>query len=71
MSSFLTKVSGFITHLSEKASDGVLTLDEVSECLKELSPEHFTDVHEEVVEALEDGKISTTEAFKIAIAVIL
>ena len=57
--------------LVDKASDGKLTLEEISECLRQFSPEHFADVHDAVVEAMEDNHISVTEVLKIASALIL
>ena len=54
----------------EKAKDGRITLEEVAEIIREVSPEHFTDVYDEVVKAEEDGHISWSEAVSIALAVI-
>ena len=57
--------------LVDKGSDGELTLEEISECLKAFSPEHFTDVHDAVVDAMEDNHVSVAEVMKIAAALIL
>jgi len=54
-----------------KAQDGRLTLEEIAEIMQDISPEHFTDVYEEVKKAEKDGHISWGEIIKIASAVIL
>ncbi len=57
--------------LTYKASDGDLTMVEVSECLSAYSPDHFKEIYEIVQEANSDGHISWSEVVKIASAVIL
>ena len=66
----LLLVGNLLTLFLAKSMDGKLTLDEVSECLKTVFPDHFTDVHEEITDALEDGKITALEALRITMAVI-
>ena len=53
-----------------KAKDGRLTLEEISEIMRDISPEHFTDVYEEVKKAEADGHISWGEVLKIVSAVM-
>lgn len=64
------KFMHFAASLMGKASDGKLTLEEISECLRDLSPEHFTDVYMAVKEAQKDGHITWGECINIASAVV-
>lgn len=56
--------------LINKASDGRLTLDEITECVQEVCPGYCVDVHEAVQEARQDGEITVWEVFKILTVVI-
>ncbi len=56
--------------LVNEAKDGDLTLDEISQCLQDFSPEYFSDVNDAVHEAQKDGRISVMETFKILTAII-
>ena len=64
------KFMSLVFALTDKASDGKLTLSEVTECLSDFSPEYFDDVYEEVQKAEEDGVITWGEVIKIASAVV-
>ena len=54
-----------VLEIVAKASDGKLTLDEVTESLRDFSPAHFAELDDAVNDALKDGHISVFEVFKI------
>ncbi len=64
------KFMTFVMSLVDKANDGCLTLDEISESMMEFSPDYFTDVNEAVEKAQEDGRITVMEAINIVSSVV-
>lgn len=56
--------------LIDKASDGDLTLSEITDCLENTFPEYWDDVHNAVVEAMKDGRIDVWEVMKITTAIV-
>ena len=64
------KFMHFASSLMDKARDGKLTLEEISECLRDLSPEHFSDVYVAVKQAQKDGHMTWGECINIASAVV-
>lgn len=64
------KFMNFAMNLIHKASDGELTLEEVSDCMMEFAPDYFTEFHDAVEKAQQDGRISVMDAINIASSLV-
>ncbi len=56
--------------LVEKSSDGNLTLEEISDCVRDSFPDYCVDIYNAIEEAQEDGVITVWETFRILTTVI-